>query len=98
MKLQTLIEKAESGDVHAQNELGIAYFNGKKGLVEGKKEGFRWLMLAAEKGLAEAQTYVGIAYYVGLGVEQSFEAAFNWWKKARRVCCAARSSFIDCVC
>lgn len=37
MKLQTLIEKAESGDVHAQNELGIAYFNGKKGLVEGKK-------------------------------------------------------------
>lgn len=84
MKLQTLIEKAESGDVHAQNELGMAYFYGKRGLVEDPKEGVRWLMLAAEKGLAEAQTYVGIIYYVGLGIEQSFEAAFNWWKKAAR--------------
>lgn len=84
MKLQTLIEKAESGDVHAQNELGVAYFNGLKGLGMNKEEGVRWLMLAAEKGLAETQTYVGMAYYVGLGVEQSFEAAFNWWKKAAR--------------
>lgn len=84
MKLTTLIKKAESGDVHAQNELGVAYFNGLKGLGVNKEEGVRWLMLAAEKRLPEAQTYVGVAYCVGLGVEQSFEAAFNWWKKAAR--------------
>ena len=55
MKLQTLIEKAESGDVHAQNELGVAYEYGEKGLQKNKEKAFYWFMKAAKQGFALAQ-------------------------------------------
>ena len=73
MKLQTLIEKAESGDVHAQNELGVAYEYGEKGLQKNKEKAFYWFMKAAKQGFALAQYNVGNYYHFGKGVPQNYE-------------------------
>ena len=81
MKLQTLIAKAEGGDAHAQNELGVAYEYGERGLQENKEEAFHWFMQAAKQGFTLAQYNVGIYYH---SVQQNYEEAFKWYKKAAR--------------
>lgn len=84
MKLTTLIKKAESGDVHAQNELGMAYYHGERGLQDNKEKAFYWFMKAAKQGFALAQYNVGNYYHFGKGVPQNYEEAFKWYKKAAR--------------
>lgn len=84
MKLTTLIKKAESGDVHAQNELGMAYYHGERGFQENKEKAFYWFMKAAKQGFALAQYNVGNYYHFGKGVPQNYEEAFKWYKKAAR--------------
>lgn len=84
MKLTTLIKKAESGDVHAQNELGMAYYHGERGLQDNKEKAFYWFMKAAKQGSALAQYNVGNYYHFGKGVPQNYEEAFKWYKKAAR--------------
>lgn len=81
MRLITLIKKTENGDVHAPNELGVAYEYGEKGLQKNKEEAFHWFMQAAKQGFALAQYNVGIYYH---SVQQNYEEAFKWYKKAAR--------------
>ena len=81
MRLITLIKKTENGDVHAPNELGVAYEYGEKGLQKNKEEAFHWFMQAVKQGFALAQYNVGIYYH---SVQQNYEEAFKWYKKAAR--------------
>lgn len=48
------------------------------------KSELRQLMQAAMCGDVEAQTYLGYLYYEGEGVEQNYNEAVKWYKKAAK--------------
>jgi TPR repeat protein len=50
---------AEQGDVKAQANLGLCYYNGK-GVGQNYKEAARWCLKAAEMGHAKAQYNLGM--------------------------------------
>src|SRR6267143_2569067 len=52
---------AEQGDVLAQYNLGILYFNGG-GVPKDYQQALRWFRLAADQGEALAQTKIAIMY------------------------------------
>ena len=80
--ITTLINKANTGDASAQNELGICYAKGK-GVTEDLNEAIKWYRKAAEQGHAEAQNKVGNYYFDGKGgLPQDYVEAVKWYKKA----------------
>ncbi len=72
---------AEQGDVNAQCNLGLMYFNGE-GVPQDFTEAEKWWCMAAEQGHAEAQFNLGVMYANGLGVTQDFAEAVKWYRKA----------------
>ena len=80
--ITTLINKANTGDASAQNELGICYAKGK-GVTEDLNEAIKWYRKAAEQGHAEAQNKVGNYYFDGKGgLPQDYVEAVKWYRKA----------------
>lgn len=79
-KMEELI-KAEQGDVDAQNELGVMYFEGKD-VEQDYSKAAEWFLKAANQGHANAQRYLGYMYYHGKGVEQDYGKAAEYWRKA----------------
>lgn len=73
-----IIQKAESGDVEAQNMMGAGYYTGK-GVPQNYKEAAKWYTRAAKQGHAEAQKYLGWMYYNGQGVPQNYKEAVKWF-------------------
>ena len=49
-----------------------------------KQEEFEALKKDAEKGDAQSQNDLAVCYELGEGVEQSFEKAAEWYKKAAK--------------
>ena len=80
-ELQELIEKAEQGEVDAQNNLGTMYANGE-GVPQDYKEAMKWYRLAAEQGDAFAQYALGDMYANGQGVSQDEGEAMKWFRMA----------------
>ena len=76
-----IIQKAESGDVEAQNNLGLGYYHGQ-GVPQNYKEAVKWFARSAEQGDAEAQNAAGKMYYHGQGVPQNYREAVNWYTRA----------------
>lgn len=54
-----LVEKAKTGDLKAQCDLGYRYLNGE-GVTRNKAEGLNWLYIAASKGDKWAQLWYGV--------------------------------------
>jgi TPR repeat protein len=52
---------AERGDVKAQYELGLLYFNGKKGVPKDNAKAAEWFRKATEQGHTEAKDYLAKA-------------------------------------
>jgi len=73
-----IIQKAESGDVEAQKNLGLAYYHGQ-GVPQNYRETVKWFTRAAEQGDSDGQKYLGFMYYQGKGVPQDYEEAFKWF-------------------
>ena len=74
---ERLMQKADSGDVKAQNELGQFY--AEKGyFIEATK----WYRKAANQGDAEAQFNMALAFYNGSGVVFNEDSAFFYQLKA----------------
>lgn len=48
---KTLIAKAEAGDVFAQKDLSVLYFEGAEGLPKDKDKALAWSKKAAAQGL-----------------------------------------------
>jgi uncharacterized protein len=71
---QSLLERAEAGDVKAQSELGVRYMVGE-GLPRNYAEAARWLREAADQGDLESQLDLGRLYLDGHGVLQDYVAA-----------------------
>jgi tetratricopeptide (TPR) repeat protein len=81
--IDSLIKAAEQGDAEAQNNLGLAYYNGQ-GVTQDYVEAVKWWRKAAEQDLAEAQNNLGNRYAGGQGVKQDYVEAVKWWRKAAK--------------
>ena len=76
-----LQQRAESGDVAAQADLGTAYALGK-GVEKDYKAARVWLLKAAAKGRADAQAVLGYIYRDGLGTDRDLAQAAKWFQAA----------------
>lgn len=77
-----LRRRAEGGDVEAQWQLALAYYNGR-GVAPDNGEALRWLREAAEQGHGDAQHHLGFVYARGLlGLSRDDSEAVKWWRKA----------------
>ena len=81
MNLQELINKAESGDAVAQNDLAICYEYGK-GTKINLSEAIKWYKKAAEQGNVDAQFNLALCIEFGRGTEINLCEAIKWYKKA----------------
>ena len=72
-----LQDRAASGDVAAQYELGRYYEKNAQSLEDFRKAYF-WTKKAAEQGMGKAQFLVADMYCSGSGVAQSYIYAYAW--------------------
>jgi len=72
---------AEQGDVDAQFNLGIMYYNGQ-GVLQDTNKALNWFHKAAEQGDVDAQFNLGHMYYNGQGVLQDSNQALHWFIRA----------------
>ena len=76
--LTKLRERAEQGDVKAQNCLGLRFYRGT--WVRGDKtEAAKWFRKAAEQGYLKAQFNLGLCYVKGEGVVADVVEAYKWF-------------------
>ena len=73
-----LLPKAESGDAKAQNELGEAFYAGKRIVAKDPVKAVEWFRKAAEQNLAAAQSNLGVCYERGDGVAKYEVEAYKW--------------------
>jgi len=96
LPIKELKKKAESGDAHAQCELGLCYVLGR-GVPSDSAEAVKWYRKAAEQGNADAQDWLGHCYQDGVGVSQDYTEAVKWFRKAaEQGDAAAQSTLGDC--
>jgi uncharacterized protein len=80
--LQSLEDKAMTGDPEAETTLALALHSGTL-LRRDDAEALRLLHQAADQGFVAAQESLGIFSAMGIGMEQSAPAeALEWYKKA----------------
>ena len=72
---------AEQGNVEAQYNLGLMYYNGQ-GLTQNSAEAVKWYRLAAEQAHAYARLNLGAMYRNGQGVPEDFVKAAKWYRLA----------------
>jgi TPR repeat protein len=79
--IQALQTMAESGNVDAQFNLGVSYYQGD-GVLRDVHKAEKWFRKAAEQGDAGAQHNLGAMYYEGDGVPQNATEAEKWFRLA----------------
>lgn len=79
--IQQLKELAEKGDVTAQFNLGLMYFNGNI-VPQDYIQAAHYYELAAEQGFAKAQYNIGAMYEAGNGVLQNDTKAVHYYELA----------------
>jgi TPR repeat protein len=72
---------AEAGNMDAQNQLGLLYYDGR-GVPQNFKQASVWFRKAAEQGHAGAQVNLGTLYSSGYGVSENNQEALFWFRKA----------------
>lgn len=80
--LNTLLNKANQGDLNAQWELATSYFDGADGIQQNYQEAFTWMMKVAQAGYDLAQYNVGQFYYQGIATKVDLTEALKWLKLA----------------
>jgi len=76
--LTKLRERAEQGEVKAQNSLGLRYYHGTWVRAD-KTAAAIWFRKAAEQGYLKAQFNLGLCYYKGEGVVADVIEAYKWF-------------------
>jgi len=79
--LADLKTKADSGDVKAEVDLGIAYASGN-GLTADDAEAVHWFRKAADQGDPAGEYLLGEMYALGHGVSKDYKQAAFWMQKA----------------
>ena len=81
-ELTLLKEKAESGDIIAQYNLGCAYAEGD-GTPVDLVQAVKWFRRAADGGDVDAQYNLAVMYDDGDGVDEDNEEAVKWYQLRR---------------
>ncbi len=102
--MKCLIQKAESGDAHAQYELALLILDDSAtddlcwdvDSANGKEleQGCRWLIVAARNGSVEAQTDLAKRYFYGIDFPENQDRAFEWFSKAASNNCPEAQYFL----
>jgi len=79
--LDKLFQQAEAGDMDAQYNLGIMYYNGE-GAPQDFGQAMNWFHLAAQQGDADAQFNLGLMIGRGEGVKKDPKISLQWFQKA----------------
>ncbi|ARU31185.1 hypothetical protein CAP31_05480 [Sulfuriferula sp. AH1] len=79
--LKQLMESAQAGDVNAQYNLGVLYFEGKDA-PQDYMEAAKWYGAAADQGDKQAQFNLGLMFYRGIGLPQNYEYAYQLFEQA----------------
>lgn len=79
--MDTYLRQAQDGDMDAQYNLGILFYNGK-GMSRDLGEAARWFLLAAEQGDADARYNLGLMYGRGEGVDKNLDESRRWLLQA----------------
>ena len=79
--MEKLFQQAEAGDMDAQYNLGIMYYNGE-GAPKDFQQAMNWFHLAAQQGDADAQFNLGIMIGRGEGVKKDPQISLQWFQKA----------------
>jgi len=80
--LAQLRAKAETGDAHAQCELGTVFSLGRYGAATNYVEAIKWFRQAAAQNHADAQYHLGFCYDTGQGVVPDIAEAVKWYRQA----------------
>lgn len=78
--IQTLQAKAKLGNLSAQYNLGLKYFQGD-GITLNTEKAKYWWLKAATKNHIEAQYNLGVLYSYSQDI-QDYQQAVQWWQKA----------------
>ena len=76
-----LVERADGGDAHAQYELALCYFHGKK-VPENKCRAINYMVESAEEDCVSAMQFLSKIYYKGNGVNKDLKMSFFWGEQA----------------
>ena len=79
--LKQLTESAQAGDVNAQYNLGVLYFEGKD-VPQDYIEAAKWYGAAADQGDKQAQFNLGLMFYRGIGLPLNYEYAYQLFELA----------------
>ena len=77
----SLLERANKGDVDAVFRIGTRYADGS-GVPHDYSKAAEWYEMAANRGHAQAQNNLGVLYHDGKGVAQDYRKAREWYEKA----------------
>jgi len=80
-EFEDTLKSAEQGNVFAQNDLGVLYYEGK-GVSQDYKKAVYWFTKSADQGDDLAQFNLGFMYRNGEGVPQDYKQAVYWYKKS----------------
>ena len=72
---------ADQGDVSAQANLGIMYFEGR-GVPQDYEQAASWARKASDNGNAAAQENLAVAFDHGWGVAKDLKQGFYWHQKS----------------
>lgn len=76
VRIATLTERADAGDVDAMNQLGFKYFLGDD-VAKDYSEALKWFRKAAEHGHPNALRNLGFCYERGFGVSKDTDEAIR---------------------
>lgn len=79
--LKQLTEDAQNGDLNAQYNLGVLYFEGKD-VPQDYIEAAKWYGAAADQGDMQAQFNLGLMFYRGIGLPQNYLYAYDLFELA----------------
>ncbi|NQW45593.1 MAG: sel1 repeat family protein [Deltaproteobacteria bacterium] len=80
---EELLSKANAGDVKAQVQVGIAYYEGLK-IERNNKKAVEWFMKSAEQKSSVGEALLAMCYKQGDGVTQDFKKAFELFQKSAK--------------
>lgn len=78
---QDLLVAARSGDVNAQYNVGVMFYEGKD-VLRNDLEAAKWFGMAADQGDAQAQFNLGLMFYLGRGVPRNDRYAYELFSLA----------------
>jgi len=79
-EIQSLVDKANSGDAWSMAELGDVYRDGRN-ITKNEKQAFEWYKKAAEAGSGYGMARLGDWYFDGKGTTKNLTESTKWYLK-----------------